>query len=260
MRASEVLALFPQAIAAPYQQVRDLGELYALVQQQVQSETAYPDREPWYPRWRDLFVRSNNPAFDENDLQQIVRQEALIGWTAANVFRRFKLSDLDVRQLRAYYDACRGCDFGDWRASTIRSRVLHALGRTDTRPVVNLLFDALKGDNYLWALIGAARSLVEIAALTADTALRQYIIDTLLGMVKDASPETLAIKTLHEIGQSAFYRDASPGWQAAVTPLITLVRDRQSDPEHGWSNLLTDFEKFCREQLEGAAGQTQESR
>jgi hypothetical protein len=257
-RANEVLALFPQTIAAPYNQVRDLGELRALVEQQVQAENAQPEHEPWFPKWCDLFVRFDSPIFSETDLQQIVRQEALIGWTAANVLRRFKLSELDVRQLRAYYDACNACDYGDWRASTIRSRVVHALGQTDTRAVVDLLFKALSDDRYIWARIGAARSLVEIGALTADAELRRHVIDTLLDMVDTFAKEKkeiLAMKTLHEIGQSAFYRDAHPGWQAAVTPLISLVRDRQNDPERDWwSNLLVEFEKFCQDHVERAVG------
>jgi len=255
VRASEVLALFPQAIAAPYKQVRNLGELYALVQQQVQSEAKYQDNETWFTKWRDLFVRFDSPTFGEPDLRQIVSTQAIIGWTAANVFRRFKLSDVDVRQLRAYYDACRACDFHDWRASTIRSRVVHALGATDTRTVVDLLFDALNQDTYLWARIGAARSLVEIAALTADADLRHNVINTLIQMVNNAESKILAIKTLREIGQSAFYCDAHEGWHAAVTPLITLVRDRQSEPEKAsWSNLLIEFEKFCQGPAELSVG------
>jgi hypothetical protein len=255
VRASEVLALFPEAIAAPYKQVRSLGELYTLVQQQVQSEARYQDSETWFANWRDLFVRFDSPTFGEPDLKQIVSTQAIIGWTAANVFRRFKLSDVDVRQLRAYYDACRACDFHDWRASTIRSRVVHALGATDTRPVVDLLFNALNQDTYLWARIGAARSLVEIAALTTDAELRRFVIDTLMQMVNDAESKTLAIKTLREIGQSAFYCDAHAGWHAAVTPLITLVRDRQSEPEKAsWSTLLIEFEKFCQEPTMRAVG------
>ncbi|HEX5689584.1 MAG TPA: HEAT repeat domain-containing protein, partial [Roseiflexaceae bacterium] len=256
-RAAEVLALFPQVIAAPYKEVHDLVELCALVQKQVQYENKYPDRELWFPKWRDLFVRFNSATFNEADLYQIVRQEALVGWTAANVFRRYKLSDLDVRQLRAYYDACTACDFNDWRASTIRSRVAHALGSSDTQSAVTLLLEAINQDRYLWARIGAARSLVEIAAQTSDSALRQHIVDTLIQMVKEASSELLAIKVLHEIGQSAFYRGAHPEWQTAVTPLITLVRDRQNDPERDWwSNLLVEFEKFCQEQPARAVGES----
>jgi hypothetical protein len=249
MRASAVLALFPQAIAAPYQQVRDLGELYALVQQQTQSEATYRDREPWFPKWRDLFVRFSSPMFSEQDRRQIVSQEGLIGWTAANVFRRFKLSDLDILQLRAYYDAASSSDNNDWRSSTIRSRVVHALGRTDTQPAVELLFEALTQDRYVWARTGAARSLIQLAALTADSALRRQIVDMLIDMVKRATPETLAIKLLHEIGQSVFYRGAHPEWQEVITPLIVLIRDRQTDPERDWwSTLLVEFEKFCQAQ------------
>jgi hypothetical protein len=255
VRANEILALFPQAIAAPYRQVRDLGELCTLVQQQVQFEAKYQDREPWFPRWRDLFVRFGDQTFTEADLRLIISQAALIGWTAANVFRRTRLSELDVRQLHAYYDACAACDYNDWRASTIRSRVVHALGRTDSRPAVDLLFEALNHDIYMWARIGAARSLVEIAALTADTALRQHIIDMLLDMAANTSDEILAIKTLHEIGQSAFFRDAHAGWQQAARPLIVRVRDRQVDPERDWwSNLLVEFDKFCQEDATRVVG------
>lgn len=247
-RANEVLSLFPQAIAAPYMHVRNLNELYALVQQQVQAETKYKDREPWFPKWRDLFGRFDGLPFSEQDLKKIVDPQAIIGWTAANVFRRVKLSEIDVRQLRAYYDACIACGERDWQASTIRSRVVHALGATDTGEVVDLLFETIGNDNYLWSKIGATRSLVEIAALTADAELRRRVIDTLIDQVNHADSQTLADRTLREIGASAFYRGAHEGWQQAVTPLITRVRDlQQSEPEkESWSNLLSEFEKFCQ--------------
>jgi hypothetical protein len=255
-RANEVLALFPQAIAAPYKAIHNLPELYAQVQQQVLSEAKQKGSELWFPKWRDLFARFDSPTFGEQDLKQIVSNQAIIGWTAANVFRRFKLSDVDVRQLRAYYDACSACDFNDWRASTIRSRVVHALGATDTKVVVDLLFEALSQDRYMWARIGAARSLVEIAALTTDAELRHTVIDTLIGMVISTESKILALKTLREIGASAFYRDAHDGWEQAVTPLIIHVRDlQQSEPEKvWWSNLLTDFTAYCQKPSELAVG------
>ena len=255
-RAQEVLALFPPAMAAPYTQASGVGELRALVQRQVQAEAKFSNRELWFPLWRDIFVRFDNPALGEADLRQIVRQEALLGWTAANVFRRYCLSDAGVRQLRAYYDACAACQYSDWRASTIRSRVVHALGRTDTRTAVDFLFEALAHDRYAWSRIGAARSLVEIAALTADSQLRRAVIEGLSGMVNGASSDIMGAKTLHEIGQSAFYEKAHAGWPEAVGPLIALVRDRQTDSERDWwSALITEFEAFCKplEQAVGAA-------
>jgi hypothetical protein len=256
-RANEVISLFPPAIAVPYMQVRDLNELYAQVQQQVQAEIRYKDREAWFPKWRDLFARFDGPPFSEQDLKKIVDPQAIIGWTAANVFRRFKLSDVDVRQLHAYYDACLACGERDWQASTIRSRVVHALGATDTAVVVELLLEALNRDSYLWSKIGATRSLVEIAALTADAALRRTVIDTLIEMVTKANSLTLASKTLREIGQSAFYRDAHAGWEQAVTPLIAHVRDlQQSAPEkEWWSTLLAEFTAYCQKPAEIAVGQ-----
>jgi hypothetical protein len=253
-RASDVLSLFPQDIAAPYKAIHSLSELYTLVQQQVLSEAKLQDSEQWFPQWRDLFVRFDGPPFNEQDLKKIVNSKGIIGWTAANVFRRFRLSELDTRQLHAYYDACNACDYGDWRASTIRSRVVHALGGTDTPMAVELLFEVLGQDSYQWARISAARSLVEIAALTADADLRAKVIDTLISRVKNEKKENLALKTLHEIGQSAFYRDAHAGWQQAVTPLIICVYESQDELEKGWwSRLLEDFEKFCQESAPLAA-------
>jgi hypothetical protein len=249
-RASAVLALFPPDTAAPYTQVPDLKQLCVLVKQQVQVEASYNDPEQWFPRWHDLFVRFEDPQFSEADLKQIVDRQGIIGWTAANVFKRFKLSPLDVRQLRAYYDACFACDPRDWLSGTVRWRVVHAVGATDTQPVVDLLFVALTKDNYLWARVGAARSLVEIAALTTNDDLRSKVLDTLIDLVKKADDRTLASKTLHEIGQSAFYSGAHGAWEQAVTPLIELVRDRQSSaPEREWwSTLLDEFKASCQEQ------------
>ena len=55
------------------------------------------------------------------------------------------------------------------------------------RTAVDLLLVALQEDHYLWARIGAARSLVEIAALTADAELRTKVIDTLIKVVEALS-------------------------------------------------------------------------
>lgn len=254
VRAKEVLALFPQTMAAPYTQAGSIDELRVLVQKQVQAEAKFLTREAWFPEWHEIFLRFDKLAVSEHDLRQIVRQEAVLGWTAANVLRRYRLSDMDVRQLRAYYDACAACQYSDWRASTIRSRVVHALGRTDTRMAVDFLFEALTNERYAWAQIGAARSLVEIAALTADSELRGYVIARLLRMVNDASSEIMGAKILHEIGQSAFYDKAQAGWHEAVSSLIVLVRDRQTDSERDWwSHLIVEFETFCKP-LEQALG------
>src|SRR5262249_39695544 len=64
-RARGVLALFRSDIAAPYEQVRDLEALCALVHQQVAAEGKLKGSELWFPRWRDLFVRFDNPTFSE---------------------------------------------------------------------------------------------------------------------------------------------------------------------------------------------------
>jgi len=250
--ADEVLAMFPPDTAAPYKQVGDINELCQLVQQQVLAERKYQDREPWFPKWRDLFIRFDGPQFNEQILKKLVDPMAVIGWTAANVFKRAKLSNTDVRQLRAYYDACYACDTNDWMASTVRWRVVHAVGATDTQPAVDLLFVALDQDNYIWARVAAARSLVEIAALTTNASLRRMVINTLMDRVEKAKDHTLANRTVREIGQSAFYRNARGDWETAITPLITLMQLRAPEQEW-WSMLLDQFKVFCREQAESAA-------
>lgn len=253
-RASEVLSLFPEAIAAPYKQVRSVDELYTLVQQQVRAETQRTGREAWFSKWGDLFVRPNDVPLTEQDLKQIIHPQGIIGWTAAIVLRRLKLAPPDIRQLRAYYDACMICDPDDWQASTVRSRVLLAVGATDTEPVVDLLLEALNQDTYAWSRIGAARSLVEVAALTSNDKLRHSVIDTLIDLTKQTDSRMLALKTLREIGQSAFYRNAPGAWEQAMTPLIELMRDmqQQTPEQEWWSGLLIQFKDFCKEQAGSA--------
>lgn len=261
LRANEVLSLFPQTISAPYKQVSNLKELYTLVQQQVRAEAKYDDREAWFPKWRDIFIRSTDMPWEEADLKKIVHHQGIIGWTAANVFRRSKLNEVDIRQLRAYYEACMICDSNDWQASTVRSRVVHALGATDTQSAVDLLFAALKDDTYVWSQIGAARSLIEIAALTTNDTLRQMVVDTLkqlLQLFYEKDNRIVELKTLHEIGQSAFYRNAPGNWEQVMTPLIELMRGLQQGAEKDWwSTLLAQFKDYCKDQTE-AAPSTQE--
>src|ERR1035441_7689054 len=183
----------------------------------------------------------------EDEIARILDQDPITGWTAANVIKRFthtqsSLMEEDLRQLRAYFEARCGDGILD---STIRWRVVHALGSFDTPANASLLFHALDTDTYHWTRYGAARSLMEIAASTKEPGLRARIVAGLTDRLAALPP-----KILSQIARVANHRDAPPTWKDDLRPLLDAARklEKRDPTRESWTpRLVQTLENICEQ-------------
>jgi hypothetical protein len=225
---------FPSnSVAGKLRNIESLNDVYAI--DELVSDKA------WFLRWKKLFMRNESPPLDETEIAQIIDSDSVIGWTAANVIKRFQLTETGLRQLRAYYRAI--YPDPDPSKALVRWRIVHALGAFDDPENVRVLFEALDQDSYMWVNYGAVRSLVEIAAKTLKETLRTEIIGQLAGRIK-----SMRAKVLEEMGQTMFYRNPPKTWLSLCGRLLESVRDAQTRDadEERWTKTVEDFSEFCR--------------
>jgi len=190
----------------------------------------------WINEWKSLLETKRDSEIGEDVILLIQSNNSVLGWTASNVLRECKLNDTNELQLRTIY---RSSDANNSLHNTRRWRVVHALGMFPSRKNADLLFDALQ-DSYQWVRYGAARSLVEMAAITDDIELRGYILEKLTASLAGLNP-----MVLDEIGKAVFYKDATGSWKESVIPILDKAKslsDRSSHTEK-WQNIKTKFER-----------------
>jgi len=221
-------------IAKRMMELASVEELYSSI-----AEVDFPE-VPWWSSWRDVFIRSDaQSALDDRALPMIGSAEPLIGWTIANNLRRFEPSPEALAGLKAIYRSQQRSEPG---ANATRWRVVHALGGWPTEESVDLLFEAFH-DTYAWAVYGAVRSVVEIAARSGPGGLREHIVNELSGRW-----EGLHSLPLSQIAWTARYRDADPTWPDAIRALLRKITDGQSGAEaERWTRRLERFEEYAAE-------------
>jgi Trypsin-like peptidase domain len=231
-QARRELSKFPEEIAGAFLKADSIERVIALVND-LHSD------EQWFESWRRLFTRDHDPAMTEAEIQQIAYNDPILGWTASNVIRRSSQSEDGFRQLRSIYMTARDSEDAHYR--TVRWRVLHSLGVSDSQTTVDLLFDAVDSDGYHWAKYGAARSLMDIAARTKGDSVRKYIIENLKLRLK-----SLHTKALEGVQTGTFNSQAPDSWRDEVLPLLQSIKAER--PDHpGLEGWLRGFEKFWNE-------------
>jgi nucleoside phosphorylase len=229
--ADELLERFDDDEAASMRSANNAIELAQIV-----ARMAVPSPEGWYDEWRELFTRQQQ--LTDGTIRELTHPEGLHGWTAANVIRRFPLTEVQEQELRDLY-ASRWWD-DDPRSESIRWRAIHAMGSAISRDVVTSLLEAAENDRYPWAKYGAIRSLLEIAA--RENELRDSVFDGLRKLLaKFDAHERL------QLVRSANQATVADGWCAAVRPLVNDVSiDNLSEREQAnLRRLLDDFDEGC---------------
>jgi nucleoside phosphorylase len=235
-RARQVLNGFSEnTIARGLKKITGLEQIVNIV------NSASAD-QPWFSEWRAIFILTGTGQLDEEKIRTIIDANPILGWTASNVIKRYEMDEGGIRQLRAYYKSlesvhCKGM---------IRWRIVHALGAFDKSENVDLLFRALDNDEYKWVRYGAARSLVEIAAITENEILRLRVLKGISDRIENLSAFP---KVLEEIGQAAFYKGAPNGWRGLVMPVLqkALSQQKGEGDREKWTRVIDDFESFCKE-------------
>lgn len=212
-RADKHLSLFPLSIRESFDTAVRLEDVFGIL-------SGIDSSKAWFQDWRALFTRTPSVPLEESDLRLVSSEDSVLGWTAANVIRRFTLTGDQLSYLRGTYDNSLSAG-----KTNVAWRVVHALGKSDTQATIDLLFRAL-GTNHKWVRYGAARSLVELAALTDVQSRRRHVLERLKTFIP-----MLDTDVLREISNAVFYRDAPDDWNSLTIPLLEVIRDKANTIE-----------------------------
>ena len=235
-RAKRYLTLFGPISADPYSKAENLADIIAIVR-------AMSSNKLWFNEWKSLFTQEpTTKPISEQDIGRVASSNPILGWTAANVIRRFDLSEPESRQLRAIFETSRV--MGNY---SVQWRVVHALGKSAIDENAKLLFYAL-GSSYLWVRYGAVRSLIEMAAVADSESVRQTVLDELGSVINQMDRNVL-----DEMCRAIIYRGSPASWGKLVKTLLAKVRDTQKDRAdlEELERITRDFEAFIREERNG---------
>lgn len=227
--AKESLLKFDNTTAQQLSNVKDLKGIINLIQ-------GFSSQHEWFEEWKSLFCRDRDLEIDEDEIHLIESDTSLVGWAATGVFRECSLSNENLLELRTIYYAS---DTNEPLHNTRRWRIVHVLGKFPSKKNVRLLLGALKWDDYHWVMYGAARSLIEMAAM-ADDELRKYILNKLTELL-----EGMKQNVVDEIGKTVFYKDARGAWKEDVVPILEKAKNLQTSGPYTekWEKIKREFEE-----------------
>jgi nucleoside phosphorylase len=215
------------ALAKDFLESKTLSDVLQLVNQ-------YKPTSERFKEWKRLFLMLHDSQVREQDLL-LLDNDPIIGWTAANSFRRVNLTKVNIGQIRILYRSA----VSD-RKNVVRWRIVHLLGAFPLLENVELLFEAALSDNYEWARYGAVRSLMEIASLS-DKEQRQHIICKLILNLERLDLPLI----LQEIRRTCLIYEVDCDWYLAIHELVSKASQMSAaEPESEvWRELL---EKIVR--------------
>ena len=191
----------------------------------------------WFVEWRDLFSIRGQPV-TELTVQRLQDRDGRVGWTIANVLRRFKLTDPQLAQIRAILQVLAGRK--SRRDATVRWRCVHVLGSSDGQENIEALLGGLADSDRL-VKYGSIRALVEVASRSKDAA-RRAIFDGIMGQLESLPP-----RVLEEWGYCIFIKSMPEGWERDVTPVLEAVlasRGSEAEKEQ-WETLMAEFRDYA---------------
>ena len=231
-KAKDSLVDFGTTEAQELAKAKDLKEIINI----IDKHGSGPE---WFDKWKSLFSKNRNSKISEIQVDTILSDNSLTGWTASNVLHECDLDEDNQLQIRTIYKSSKGTDY---KRSTIRWRAVHVLGPNPSNENSELLFCALENDSYPWVRYGAGRSLIEMAAKTESKDLRKNI----LKKIEKILP-TLKINVVEEIGNTIFYKNAKGSWEEDALFILKKIRDLNGDedkPHKGkWQGKIKEFEE-----------------
>ena len=221
---------YKETLGEQFAKASNLKELMDTVNVMQSSTSLFED-------WKNLFTIERDSEIKDQTINLIKDENSLIGWTASNVFRECNLNDENQKHLRIIFDSS---DADDPKQNTRRWRIVHPLGRFPSEENKELLFTALENDPYHWVKYGAARALVEMAAITESEGMRKEILDR-LGIMAPALKKNI----LDEIGKMLFYRNARGTWDGFAINLLETIKKSKDGHLHEeyWDDVLSKYKK-----------------
>ena len=238
-RAKDALSVFPaQSIARQLLDLATLDDLMTYV-----SYVEFDSNE--YRLWKSVFILRTRDSVPDQLLTKIIEDDSITGWTLANVLKRTVVTEARQRQLRVWANSPNATDAALWR-------IAHTLGAYPSSDNFHFLLRLLDSDSALWPRYGALRSLLEIAAKSANNRLRKDILGALTQRVPRLSEQHL----LAEMHRALFVRDAPEDWTEVILPLLNRIFEtrEQEEERNDWKKAATEIVK--RYGVEGRRRQT----
>lgn len=200
-RVSDALRLFPSTESHALLQAQNLDEVFGLL-------WAKDTEVEWFDSWRSLFTTEPGSSADDETVRRIEEPDSLTGWTLANVLKRLSLSGPQQHMLRTILAS---------GADPVRWRVAHTLGAFPSAANRDALLQALDHDAYDWVRYGALRSLIELAARSADADLCHSVFAALLSRTTALRGDK---RTLDEFERAVFVRNMPSYWADDAQPIL----------------------------------------
>jgi len=224
-RARDTLRLFKTDLARTFWRAANLQDVFRALEK-VQTE------DPRFAAWRTLFSTPAGTAASDRAVAQLGDKDSVLGWTAANVLKRLKLSERQQEDVRHFVSTN--------RAVAVRWRAIHVLGSFPSTPNLLVVRDQL-GSEVSRLRFGATRSLVEMAAF-GEKELGERIFEAIADRVALIREYPSVLGELERVLLIDVGR--APRWWAFVAAIpIERLRSQggTQDDEVRWTRLITNL-------------------
>lgn len=182
-----------------------------------------------YKKWQALFILKEGSQAPDSVLKSLEDEDSVIGWTAANVLKRLKLSSAQMEVVATASRHTR---------PVVRWRAVHVMGGFAHDLFVAALLDRLDHDSDENVRYGAIRSLVELAS--RDGSRLQGIVTQI---IEHLGAITRSSKVLTEFTRSIFLAKqlAPPNWVEEISRVLYHLMESatvSADVDH-WSGLAS---------------------
>lgn len=229
MRAGDALALLGSKYARRYLTASTIEEVLTEVDA-IKSEAE------WFRRWQELYSRQPQETVKAQEIQYLEESDSVLGWTAANVFRRLGLGKAEQGYVRGLAENA--------AESTVRWRCVHVLGAFPSSVNKEVLFRRLSEDQDGWVKYGALRSMMEMAARCAGV--RDEVFEALLRQVELLAKDKLLKVEFSRAANAKIEESEVESWIAGIGRIIRALADRaydEQDLEH-WARLSHELEEL----------------
>lgn len=226
-RALDALRLIRTSEAQAFRDTKSIQDICKLI-----SNVANPSA--WFDEWRRVYCVSDVKEFTPEILETIREPDSVIGWTVANVARRFP-------GLRWAVPTLEGILKAEGNA-TLRWRAAHALGKVFSEGTAQVLAAAVQDDPDIDVKFGALRSLIEIALVT-DSESRKLVkadLDRLATTISEHSRLSRELRSCLIMDEAVVPKD----WLGFVRGCVRaqfVLADKVEDQDI-WRGCLIDAE------------------
>jgi hypothetical protein len=200
---TDALLFVPSDFAAAFLAAPSIREVQETV-------GAIDDDDAEYQEWKRLFLTPVGQPARDDQVELLVDDRSLLGWTASNVLRRTELSPDQEARIRGMIR-----EHGHPR---VRWRAAHALGSHPSMENARVLATAVAEDEDELVRYGAIRAITEQAAASRD--LRMEILELVTGLADEIERDST---TLRQLQRALVLRDPPADWPVAVAPLVDAL-------------------------------------